>query len=40
VALPSLYKHVRGLNALLQKLSALATAEIAAELSADPKLAR
>ena len=34
VALPSLYKHVRGLDALLQKLSALATAEIAAELSA------
>jgi AcrR family transcriptional regulator len=32
VALPSLYKHVGGLDALLQKLSALATAEIAAEL--------
>jgi AcrR family transcriptional regulator len=34
VALPSLYKHVRGLDALLQKLSAMATAEIAADLSA------
>lgn len=34
VALPSLYKHVRGLDALLQKLSALATAELAAEVSA------
>lgn len=34
VALPSLYKHVRGLDALLQKLSALATAELAAVLSA------
>ena len=34
VALPSLYKHVRGLDALLQKLSALATAELAADLSA------
>jgi AcrR family transcriptional regulator len=34
VALPSLYKHVRGLDALLQKLSALATAEVAADLSA------
>ena len=34
VALPSLYKHVRGLDALLQKLSALATAELAAELVA------
>ena len=32
VALPSLYKHVRGLDAVLQKLSALATAELAAEL--------
>ncbi len=29
VALPSLYKHIRGLDALLQKVSALATAEIA-----------
>jgi AcrR family transcriptional regulator len=34
VALPSLYKHVRGLDAVLQKVSALATAELAAELSA------
>jgi AcrR family transcriptional regulator len=34
VALPSLYKHVRGLDALHQKLSALATAELAAELVA------
>jgi AcrR family transcriptional regulator len=34
VALPSLYKHVRGLDALRQKLSALATAELATELSA------
>jgi AcrR family transcriptional regulator len=33
VALPSLYKHVRGLDALLQKLSALATAEIAADIT-------
>jgi AcrR family transcriptional regulator len=33
VALPSLYKHVRGIDALLQKVSALATAELAAELS-------
>jgi AcrR family transcriptional regulator len=33
VALPSLYKHVRGLDALLQKLSALATAEIAADIA-------
>lgn len=32
VALPSLYKHVRGLDALVQKLSALATAELAEEL--------
>ncbi len=32
VALPSLYKHVRGLDALHQKLSALAIAELAAEL--------
>ena len=34
VALPSLYKHVRGLDALRQKLSALATAELAGELAA------
>ena len=34
VALPSLYKHIRGLDGLLQKLSALATAELAAVLSA------
>ena len=34
VALPSLYKHVRGLDALLQKLAALATAELAVDLSA------
>lgn len=34
VALPSLYKHVKGLDALQQKLSALATDELAAELSA------
>lgn len=34
VAPPSLYKHVRGLDALLQKLSALATTELAAEISA------
>jgi AcrR family transcriptional regulator len=33
VALPSLYKHIRGLDALLQKVSALATAELAASLS-------
>jgi len=33
VALPSLYKHVRGLDALLQKLSALATAELATVLA-------
>ena len=33
VALPSLYKHVRGLDALLQKVSALATAELAAVLA-------
>jgi AcrR family transcriptional regulator len=31
VALPSLYKHVNGLDALLQKVSALATAELADE---------
>ncbi|MBB4665144.1 TetR/AcrR family transcriptional regulator [Conexibacter arvalis] len=29
VAQPSLYKHVRGLDALLQQISALATAELA-----------
>jgi len=29
VALPSLYKHVSGLDALLQKVSAVATAELA-----------
>jgi AcrR family transcriptional regulator len=34
VALPSLYKHVRGMDALQQKVSALATAEVAMELSA------
>lgn len=34
VAMPSLYKHVRGLDGLLQKLSALATAEIAADVAA------
>ncbi|MGC5332567.1 TetR/AcrR family transcriptional regulator [Micromonospora sp. DT62] len=34
VALPSLYKHVRGADALAQKLSALATAELADELTA------
>jgi len=34
VALPSLYKHVRGMDALQQKVSALATAELAMELSA------
>ncbi|MCX4389294.1 WHG domain-containing protein [Micromonospora peucetia] len=33
VALPSLYKHVRGAEALAQKLSALATAELADELT-------
>jgi AcrR family transcriptional regulator len=33
VALPSLYKHVRGLDALLQKVSALATAELATVLA-------
>jgi AcrR family transcriptional regulator len=33
VALPSLYKHIRGLDALRQKVSALATAELAADLS-------
>jgi AcrR family transcriptional regulator len=33
VALPSLYKHVRGLDSLLQKVSALATAEFAAVLA-------
>ncbi|MGQ5259469.1 TetR/AcrR family transcriptional regulator [Micromonospora sp. ZYX-F-536] len=33
VALPSLYKHVRGADALIQKLSALATAELATELT-------
>ncbi|BCJ60041.1 TetR/AcrR family transcriptional regulator [Micromonospora endophytica] len=31
VALPSLYKHVKGADALMQKLSTLATAELAAE---------
>ncbi|SCE76217.1 regulatory protein, tetR family [Micromonospora viridifaciens] len=34
VALPSLYKHVKGVEALHQKLSVLATAEIATELTA------
>ena len=34
VALPSLYKHVGGLDALLQKVSALAVAELAEELVA------
>jgi AcrR family transcriptional regulator len=34
VALPSLYKHVSGLDALLQKVSALVTAELAEELTA------
>jgi AcrR family transcriptional regulator len=34
VALPSLYKHVKGADALTQKLAALATAEIATELTA------
>jgi AcrR family transcriptional regulator len=33
VALPSLYKHIKGLDALLQQLSALATAELATALS-------
>ncbi|MGC4769386.1 TetR/AcrR family transcriptional regulator [Micromonospora sp. DT44] len=33
VALPSLYKHIRGADALNQKLSALATAELATELT-------
>ncbi len=32
VALPSLYKHVPGLDALLQKVSALAVAELAEEM--------
>ncbi|WP_341717779.1 WHG domain-containing protein [Micromonospora sp. FIMYZ51] len=32
VALPSLYKHVRGADALAQKISALATAELADEM--------
>ncbi len=32
VALPSLYKHVSGLDALLQKVSALAVAELGEEL--------
>jgi AcrR family transcriptional regulator len=34
VALPSLYKHVSGLDALLQKVSAAATAELADEIAA------
>jgi AcrR family transcriptional regulator len=34
VALPSLYKHVSGLPAVLQKVSALATAELADEVVA------
>ncbi|QGN46680.1 TetR/AcrR family transcriptional regulator [Micromonospora sp. WMMD558] len=34
VALPSLYKHVRGADALAQRLSALATAELADEMTA------
>jgi AcrR family transcriptional regulator len=34
VALPSLYKHVKGVDALHQQLSVLATAEIADELTA------
>lgn len=34
VALPSLYKHVKGADALAQRLSALATAELATELTA------
>ncbi|MFF5215326.1 TetR/AcrR family transcriptional regulator [Micromonospora sp. NPDC000442] len=33
VALPSLYKHVKGAEALAQQLSALATAEIADEMT-------
>ncbi|WP_319460364.1 TetR/AcrR family transcriptional regulator [Micromonospora sp. RTP1Z1] len=33
VALPSLYKHVRGADALNQKLGALATAELADEMT-------
>ncbi|MET7667191.1 TetR/AcrR family transcriptional regulator [Micromonospora luteifusca] len=33
VALPSLYKHVRGADALDQKLSALATGELATEMT-------
>ncbi|MEU7776938.1 TetR/AcrR family transcriptional regulator [Micromonospora parva] len=33
VALPSLYKHVRGAEALAQKLAALATAELATEMT-------
>src|SRR3954469_8578122 len=33
VALPSLYKHVKGLDDLRQKLSAQATGELAAELA-------
>ncbi|MGK5743022.1 TetR/AcrR family transcriptional regulator [Micromonospora sp. URMC 103] len=33
VALPSLYKHIRGADALAQKLSALVTAELATELT-------
>lgn len=33
VALPSLYKHVSGLDALLQKVSALATADLADEVT-------
>jgi AcrR family transcriptional regulator len=34
VALPSLYKHIKGLDGLLQQLSVLATTELAADLSA------
>ncbi|MFF3851862.1 TetR/AcrR family transcriptional regulator [Micromonospora sp. NPDC002575] len=34
VALPSLYKHVKGVDALAQKLAALATAELADALTA------
>ncbi|MCW3843137.1 WHG domain-containing protein [Micromonospora yasonensis] len=33
VALPSLYKHVKGVDALHQKLAVLATAEVATELT-------
>ncbi|WP_039909068.1 TetR/AcrR family transcriptional regulator [Micromonospora lupini] len=33
VALPSLYKHIRGVDALSQKLAALATAELATDLT-------